>query len=97
MESKSDYEILEKLGYTQKNLRKIIRKQILTFFSIPFLLGLIDCIFATMVYKTGLMQDLLENSLSQYIPVVIAIVITSIIYGIYYFVTVRACYKIALK
>lgn len=97
MESKSDYEILEKLGYTQKKLRKIIRKQILTFFSIPFLLGLIDCIFATMVYKTGLMQDLLENSLSQYIPVVIAIVITSIIYGIYYFVTVRACYKIALK
>lgn len=97
MESKSDYEILGKLGYTQKNLRKIIRKQILTFFNIPFLLGLIDCIFATMVYKTGLMQDLLENSLSQYIPVVIAIVITSIIYGIYYFVTVRACYKIALK
>ncbi|WP_270284401.1 FtsX-like permease family protein [[Clostridium] scindens] len=97
MESKSDYEILGKLGYTQKNLRKIIRKQILTFFSIPFLLGLIDCIFATMVYKTGLMQDLLENSLSQYIPVVIAIIITSIIYGIYYFVTVRACYKIALK
>ncbi len=97
MESKSDYEILEKLGYTQKKLRKIIRKQILTFFSIPFLLGLIDCIFATMVYKTGLMQDLLENSLSQYIPFVIAIVITSIIYGIYYFVTVRACYKIALK
>ena len=77
MESKSDYEILGKLGYTQKNLRKIIRKQILTFFSIPFLLGLIDCIFATMVYKTGLMQDLLENSLSQYIPVVIAIIINN--------------------
>ncbi|HEK8913960.1 TPA: ABC transporter permease [Clostridioides difficile] len=97
MESKSDYEILGKLGYTQKKLRKIIRKQVLTFFSIPFLLGLIDCIFATIVYKIGLMQDILENSLSQYLPVAIAIIITFIIYGIYYFVTVKVCYKIALK
>ena len=97
MESKSDYEILGKLGYSEKDLRKIIRKQIFTFFSIPFLLGLIDCIFATVVYKTGLMQDLLEQSLNQYIPVFIAIVITSVIYGIYYILTVRACYKIALK
>ena len=97
MDSKADYEILGKLGYTRNHIKKIIKKQILTFFSIPFLLGLLDCIFATMIYKAGLMQNILGNSLSQYVPVVIAIVLTIMIYSIYYFLTVRACYKVALK
>jgi len=96
-DSKADYEILEKIGYTQNHIKKIIRKQVLTFFGIPFLLGLLDCIFATMIYKAGLMQNILGNSLSQYVPVVIAIVLTIIIYSIYYFLTVRACHKIITR
>lgn len=96
-DSKADYEILEKIGYTQNHIKKIIRKQVLTFFGIPFLLGLLDCIFATMIYKVGLMQNILGNSLSQYVPVVIAIVLTIIIYSIYYFLTVRACHKIITR
>lgn len=50
-DSKSDYKILSQMGYTDRKLKRIIRKQILTFFGIPFLFGLADCIFATMVYK----------------------------------------------
>lgn len=96
-DSKADYEILEKIGYTQNHIKKIIGKQVLTFFGIPFLLGLLDCIFATMIYKAGLMQNILGNSLSQYVPVVIAIVLTIIIYSIYYFLTVRACHKIITR
>lgn len=97
MDSKADYEILIKIGYTKKHIKKIIKKQILTFFSIPFLLGLLDCIFAVLVYKYGLMQNLLENSFNQYIPVLLAIVLTAIIYCIYYMLTVKACYKIVSK
>ncbi|HBY8264566.1 TPA: ABC transporter permease, partial [Clostridioides difficile] len=72
-DSTSDYKILQKMGYTNIQIKKIIKKQVLPFFNIPFLLGILDCIFATLVYKTALMQNLLGSSFSQYIPVIIAI------------------------
>lgn len=96
-DTKSDYEILLKMGYSNRCIRKIIRKQVLTFFGIPFLLGLADCIFATMVYKTGLMQNLLGNAFRQYVPVFIAIALTTFIYLIYYFLTVHTCCKMVFK
>ncbi|MDX5621380.1 ABC transporter permease, partial [Clostridioides difficile] len=83
-DSTSDYKILQKLGYDNIQIKKIIKKQVLPFFNIPFLLGILDCIFATLVYKTALMQNLLGNSFSQYIPVIIAIFLTSVVYLIYY-------------
>lgn len=93
-DSKSDYEILRKMGFTNKKIHKIIRKQVFGFFCIPFLFGLLDCIFATIVYKYGLMQNLLGNSLSQYIPVAAAVALTAAIYLIYYLLTVRKCYNL---
>ena len=96
-DSKADYEILSKMGYSNKKLKKILRKQILTFFSIPFLLGLIDCIFATIVYKTGLMQDLLGNTITLYFPTIIAVASTASIYFIYYFITVHTCCRTVLR
>lgn len=95
-DSRSDYEILQKIGYTQKQIKKIIRKQIRTFYCIPFLLGLADCVFATLIYKSGLMQNILGNSLMQYVPVIIAIVLTAVIYLVYYILTVRSCCKTIL-
>lgn len=96
-DSTSDYKILQKMGYTNIQIKKIIKKQALPFFNIPFLLGIVDCIFATLVYKTALMQNLLGNSLSQYIPVIIAIFLTSVVYLIYYIFTIKSCCKIVLK
>ena len=96
-DTKSDYEILMKMGYTNRQIKKIIRKQVLTFYSIPFILGMLDCIFATIVYKTALMQKLLGNTFIQYVPVVLAIALTVFIYLIYYFLTVRTCHKIVCK
>lgn len=96
-DSKADYEILSKMGYSNRKLKRILRKQVLTFFSIPFLFGLIDCIFATIVYKTGLMQNLLGNTITLYFPTMIAIALTASIYFIYYFITVHTCYKTILK
>ena len=93
-ETKSDYDILIKMGYTDIRIKRIIRKQVLAFFSIPFGLGLFDCIFATAVYKTGLMQNLLGNTLIQFVPVVIAVAVTALIYLIYYLVTVRTCFRL---
>ena len=96
-DSKADYEILSKMGYSNRKLKRILRKQVLTFFSIPFLFGLIDCIFATIVYKTELMQNLLGNTITLYFPTMIAIALTASIYFIYYFITVHTCYKTVLK
>ena len=96
-DSKSDYDILVKMGYTNRKIKKIIRKQAITFFSIPFLFGLADCIFATLVYKTALMQNLLANSIVLYTPTILAIVLTLIIYLIYYYMTVHTCCKMVLR
>ncbi len=96
-DSKSDYDILVKMGYTNRKIKKIIRKQAITFFSIPFLFGLADCIFATFVYKTALMQNLLANSIALYVPAILAIALTLIIYLIYYCMTVHTCCKMVLR
>ncbi|HBE9553938.1 ABC transporter permease [Clostridioides difficile] len=96
-DSTSDYKILQKMGYDNIQIKKIIKKQVFPFFNIPFLLGILDCIFATLVYKTALMQNLLGNSFSQYIPVIIAIFLTSVVYLIYYILTIKSCCKIVLK
>ena len=96
-DSKSDYDILVKMGYTNRKITKIIRKQAITFFSIPFLFGLADCIFATLVYKTALMQNLLANSIVLYAPTILAIALTLIIYLIYYCMTVHTCCKMVLE
>lgn len=96
MDTKADYEILHKMGYTNKTIKKIIQKQVFTFFCIPFTFGFIDCIFATIVYKTGLMQNLLGNSLVLYVPTVMAIALTTLIYLFYYWLTVHSCCKIVL-
>lgn len=96
-DSKADYEILGKMGYTEAAIRKIIKKQITVFFRIPFLFGVIDCFFATIVFKTGLMQNILKNTISVYMPTMIAIALTVVIYLIYYWLTVRSCCKIIFK
>lgn len=96
-DSKADYEILLKLGYTNKQVKKIIRKQVLTFFCIPFIFGLIDSIFAIVVYQVGLMQNLLGNAFTQYIPVAIAIALTATIYLVYYLLTFHTCLKTVFK
>ena len=95
-DSKSDYDILVKMGYTNRKIKKIIRKQAITFFSIPFLFGLADCIFATLVYKTALMQNLLANSIVLYAPTILAIALTLIIYLLYFCMTVHTCCKMVL-
>lgn len=95
-DSKSDYDILVKMGYTNRKIKKIIRKQAITFFSIPFLFGLADCIFATLVYKTALLQNLLANSIVLYAPAILAIALTLIIYLVYYYMTVHTCCKMVL-
>lgn len=95
-DSKSDYEILWKMGYTDKRIKKIIKKQTAAFFSIPFLFGLADCIFGTLVYKSALLQNILGNSPLLYAPTMAAVTLTFLIYLGYYHITVHTCCKAVL-
>lgn len=95
-DSKSDYEILWKMGYTDKRIKKIIKKQTAAFFSIPFLFGLADYVFGTLVYKSALMQNILGNSPLLYTPAAAAVMLTFLIYLGYYHITVHTCCKTVL-
>lgn len=93
-DSREDFDILMKMGYSGKKIKIIIRNQVFTFYGIPFIIGLTDSLFALLVYKRGLMQNLLGNSLIQYFPVAVSVGLTAVIYLIYYMITKRACYRI---
>ena len=97
IETKCDYTILRNIGYNSKQIKKILSKQVFTFFNIPFLLGLLHSIFAILCYKTALMQNIMGNNLNVYLPILFAFTGTFIILVIYYFITVRFCNKIILR
>ena len=94
MADKDDFMILNRMGYNNKMLKKIINKQILALFGIPYVLGVTHSTFAIIAYKSALMDDLLGRNSAFILPVLVAVVIFTIVYIIYYLVTKRACYKI---
>lgn len=94
MADKDDFMILNRMGYNNKMMKKIINKQILALFSIPYVLGVTHSTFAIIAYKSALMDDLLGRNSAFILPVLVAVIIFTIVYIIYYVVTKRACYKV---
>ncbi|MDD3395358.1 MAG: ABC transporter permease [Anaerotignum sp.] len=94
---KPDYEIMQKMGYSHSMIKKCVRRQIQIYYGIPYVMGLLHSIFAMLCYKSALMDDLLGRSSAVVAPILLAVVIFSIIYTVYYQLTKRSCYKIALK
>jgi putative ABC transport system permease protein len=96
-ETKDEYTILSRMGYDRRQLKKVIARQVFTFFSIPFLVGLLHSVFAILCYRVALMQNILGNAPEIYFPVIAAYLATLIIFGIYYFLTLRSCNKIVFS
>lgn len=94
MSDKDDFTILKRMGYNEKMMKKIISKQILALFSIPYALGVTHSIFALIAYKSALMDDLLGGNSAFILPILVAVIIFTLVYIVYYLVTKRACYKI---
>lgn len=80
-EDKEKYNILRKLGVTNKDMRKTVREQIGVVFAVPLLLGLSHGTVALIATSNLLMMDFL-------IPVIIWMEAYTAIYAIYFFVTV---------
>jgi len=89
----SDYEILGKMGYSKKKIKKVIRNQILVMYAIPFGIGFIHSICGLICYKGLLIDDILGQSWQIFVPVAMALVIAGVIFGIYYLITRRTCYR----
>ena len=91
-----DYEIMLKMGYSHTMIKKCVRRQIQIYYGIPYVIGSLHSIFAMICYKSALMDDLLGRNSAVVAPILLAVAIFSIIYAIYYQLTKRSCYKIAL-
>ncbi|WP_027632858.1 ABC transporter permease [Clostridium hydrogeniformans] len=83
---KFNYDILKKVGVSNKELKGSISKQIGIVFLLPLVVGIAHSTFALKVLESALSMSLLK-------PILITYVIYSVIYLIYYFITVRAYYK----
>jgi len=89
----SDYEILGKMGYSRKKIKKVIRSQILMMYAIPLGIGLFHSICGLICYRGLLIDDILGQSWQISVPVAMALVIAGAVFGIYYLITRRACYR----
>lgn len=94
---KPDYEIMSRMGYSPKMIKRSVRRQIQIYFMIPYLLGVLHSTFAIICYKSALMDDLLGTDSAVFAPILFAMAVFSLIYLIYYQVTKRSCYKIAVN
>lgn len=94
---KSNYEILGKIGYSNKKIKAIVRKQILTFYTIPFALGLIHAVCGLICYKNLLMDDVMGSSKEIILPIILSLAVSALIYFIYFEITEHSCFRIALK
>ncbi|MGN7763588.1 ABC transporter permease [Paenibacillus sp. 22594] len=94
---RSEYEILSKLGYSRKKIKRIIHRQILILYTIPFALGLIHSVCGLVCYQSLLIDDVMGQSSLLLLPVLLALAVSGLVYGVYYFITRRSCDRIALQ
>ncbi|MDD7794345.1 ABC transporter permease [Clostridium sp. 'White wine YQ'] len=86
-DDKNRYEILRKIGVTNKEIKSSISKQIFMVFALPLVIGIIHSLVAsTLLAKI--------TRLNLTLPIIITIGAYTIIYMIYYFLTVNSYYDI---
>lgn len=94
---KGEYFILSKMGYSLKNMKKIIRREIFLMYSIPLGIGILNGLFALICYRYMLVDNLLGSLSILKFPLIYTGSIFTIVYTIFYAITIRACEKSALK
>lgn len=82
MEDKDKYDILSKIGMEDSTIRKIIRTQVAMAFILPLLVSIVHTVVAIKV-----LENLLGILLNT--PIIISIAIVSVIFFLYYLMTVK--------
>ncbi|CAH0249607.1 Bacitracin export permease protein BceB [Peribacillus sp. Bi96] len=80
-EDKSQYNMLHKMGVSAKEMRKSIASQVFIIFFVPLAAGLFHSAVALKAFSSILMMDLAK-------PVLIWMIAYTVIYGLYYLLTV---------
>lgn len=88
-DDKSKFIILKKIGVTNKEIKASIRKQIFIVFLLPLVIGIMHSTVATTLLSRLLKVDLT-------LPIIITVSAYTVIYMVYYFLTVRSYYKIII-
>ncbi|MFD3157787.1 ABC transporter permease [Haloimpatiens sp. FM7330] len=86
-DDKSRYTILKNIGVSKKEIKASISRQMLVVFVLPLLLGILHSLVATSILSKLLNLNLL-------IPITISVISYTIIYMIYYVLTVNSYYKL---
>lgn len=86
-DDKSRYIILRNIGVTNKEIKNSISKQIFIVFALPLVIGIMHSVAAS-----TLLSKLMRTNLT--LPIIITIGTYTLIYMIYYFLTVNSYYNI---
>lgn len=86
-EDKSQYNMLHKMGVSAKEMRKSIALQVFVIFFVPLTVGLLHSAIALKAFSSLLMMDLAK-------PVLIWMIAYTVIYGLYYILTVASYNRI---
>lgn len=86
-EDKSQYNMLHKMGVSPKEMRKSIGSQVFIIFFVPLAVGLLHSAIALKAFSSLLMMDLVR-------PVLIWMIAYTVIYGLYYILTVASYNRI---
>lgn len=86
-EDKSQYNMLHKMGVSAKEMRKSIASQVFVIFVVPLVVGLLHSVVALKAFSSLLMIDLAK-------PVLLWMIAYTVIYGLYYFLTVASYNRI---
>lgn len=86
-EDKSQYNMLHKMGVSAKEMRKSIASQVFVIFFVPLSVGLLHSVVALKAFSSLLMMDLAK-------PVMIWMIAYTVIYGLYYILTVASYNRI---
>lgn len=94
---KDEYRILSKMGYSGKKIKSIIRSQVRIIYLIPFIIGLIHAICGLVCYSALLMDDVLGKGNRMILPAGAALMISGIIFFVYYLITKSSCYRTIMQ
>lgn len=86
-EDKNRYDILRKIGVTNKEIKASISKQIFMVFALPLVIGIMHSLVAS-----TLLSRLTKVNLT--LPIIITVSAYTAIYMVYYFLTVNSYYNI---
>ncbi len=96
-DDKKRFEIMQKVGMTEQEVKKSIHSQVLTVFFLPLITAGIHTAFAFPLIKKILAMMMLTDTRLYILCTVTSFLVFAVVYGIIYMLTAKVYYKIVRK